>query len=96
MDNDDTNLVNLFQKREAKADKAGNAGMWTPHDAVLEVSRMIAAREIDPDALVIVWREKIGPGATTTNFRIAGPDLHTTLGLLSLGAARIRKEAADA
>ena len=93
MDQDGDNLINLSKVRSAKASESESAKLWTPRDALAEVIDMIDRGLIHPDALVVVWREQVGPGSTTTNFRQAGPDLHTILGLLSLAQVRIPKDA---
>ena len=60
-----------------------NAALWTARDVLISMLRDIDSGRISPDALIVCYREKIGPGETDAYFRNMGPDLQTTLGLLS-------------
>lgn len=92
MDDDHNNLVQLSKVRAAKTNP--HPASWRPVDALKEVVRLIENGEIAPDALVVCWRETIGPGNTCTSFRQAASDVHTAMGLLELTKFRMHLEAA--
>ncbi len=74
---------------EIKSDKSRNAADWTPRDVLIDALRQIDSGEINADALIVVMREKKGPGETDTRWAMAGPDTHTSLGLLEYAQFRI-------
>lgn len=45
---------------EARAQKAKNASLWAPRDALIDVLRRIDAGEVNPEAILIVYRFKEG------------------------------------
>lgn len=68
---------------EIRADKAENAALWTPRDAVIALLRDIDRGEVKPDAIVICIRELgDGPGKVNTLFRAACSDPHIAYGLV--------------
>lgn len=67
---------------EIRSDRTSNASDWSPRDALISVLRLIDSGKESPDALVVAYRERLGPGETKTHFAVASPDVHTTLGLL--------------
>lgn len=71
---------------EIRSQRSWKASDWTPREALVQVLRMIDSGEIAPDAITVCWRTKIGPGETVTGMRLAGPDIHTSLGLLTVAA----------
>ena len=73
----------------ARAERSGNAADWTAVDVLRDCLRRIETKEIEVDAIVVVWREKHGPAKTNTHFAQCGPDVHTALGLLSAAAIEI-------
>lgn len=74
---------------ERRSDEDGNAAKWTPRDALIAVLRDLDGGVIDPDALVICYRHKTGPGKTSSHYANSSPDVHTTLGLLAFAQHKI-------
>jgi len=68
---------------EIKSDRSRSAKDWTPRDALIAVLRLIDRGELHPDVLVISFREKHADGETTTGYRSASPDGHTSIGVLA-------------
>lgn len=67
---------------EIRSDRTGHAKDWTPRDTLVSTLRALDAGEINPDALVVIYRKRDPDGATYTHFRLSSPDQHVTLGLL--------------
>jgi len=68
---------------EIRADKASNAALWTPRDALISLLRDIDQGNIKPDAIVICVRELgEGPGKVNTLFRASCADPHIAYGLV--------------
>lgn len=68
---------------ELKSDKTSRANAWSMRDVLIGLLRDIDNGKINTDACVIIYREAETVGAGTfTHFRVASPDVHTTLGLL--------------
>ena len=80
---------------EIRFDRSQNAAHWTPRDALIAMLRLIDSGEIDPDALVVVWRQHKGNGKTDSGYYAAAPDVHASLGLLTWAQHRIMKDVAD-
>lgn len=74
---------------EIKGDKEQNAARWKPRDALIAVLRDLDSGKINPDALVISFREQTEDGFTSTRFATASPDIHTALGLLEMAKAQM-------
>lgn len=69
---------------ELRSDKAENAALWGPRDALLSLLREFDQGKHDAcDALVIVFRHKTPSGGVVTRFRVSGPDIHVTLGMMA-------------
>lgn len=75
-----------------EAKKSSAAHDWTPRDALISVLRAIDKGEINPDCLIICYRELDAPGFVKSNFRSVSPDIHATLGLLSFTSMRLTME----
>ena len=67
----------------AEVRSGSNAALWGPRDVLISVLRDLDSGRISPDALIVCYREKIGPGNTKSHFRNMGPDVQVTLGLLA-------------
>lgn len=76
---------------ELKSDKTDRASDWTPRDALISLLREIDSGALDLDALVIVLRKRSEspPLVQSTSFRVASPDVHTTLGMLTEAVSKI-------
>lgn len=77
---------------EIRAHKSQCPSDWTPRDALIEALRGIDSGQIKPEAMVIIWRSRDEGGHFCTQFNVATPDLHVTLGLLARAAQLVVKE----
>lgn len=68
----------------ARSDRAEDASEWRPRDALVKLLGMIDKGEVDTDAMVIVYRERVGGHATSTSFVNATPDVHTAVGIMEI------------
>lgn len=50
-----TDFSKLHTIAELRAERANDARLWAPRDALVEVLRLIDTGEIDPDCVVIRW-----------------------------------------
>jgi hypothetical protein len=71
---------------ERRADKAHDAALWSPRDALVALLRDIDKGVVNPDALVVVYRWKGDDGDLRSGFYAATSDVHVTIGLLSEAA----------
>ena len=69
---------------ELKAGRDCDMTVWTPRDALIALLRQIDGG-MKVDAVVIVFRQCDEDGGTITGSHKAAPDIHTALGLLSIG-----------
>lgn len=67
---------------QRRSNNSWNACDWSPRDVLIDMLRQIDRGVIKPDALVVAFREKAGRGRTDSHFAMAGPDIHTSLGLI--------------
>lgn len=67
---------------EIRASKTPRASEWRGRDAIIDVLREIDRGTINPESLVIVWREGDHKEGWQTFFRNAGADPHATQGML--------------
>lgn len=70
---------------EARSEREGDASIWTPRDALINLLRDIDSGVTNPDALVCVYRFVDDNGDLCSRFVQAGPDVHVSLGLLERG-----------
>lgn len=77
---------------EVRSRRSGNAADWTPRDALIQMLRDIDSGLIQPDALVVSFREKLDQGFRTS-FSAACPDSGVMLALLEQTKFRIWREA---
>ena len=75
---------------ELRSDKSDRASDWTPRDALISVLRDIDTGVINPDALVISYRQPAADGHGSSAFVMASPDPLICLGLLARSAFRIQ------
>ncbi len=69
---------------EIKSDKSNKAYDATPRDNLIDMLRSIDSKEINPDALVIIWREPIkGVNDYANGHCVASPDGHATIGMVT-------------
>jgi hypothetical protein len=73
-----------------RSDRTQLCSDWEPRDALIELLRRIDRGEIDPDSMVICWREINPDGSQQGHFLQATPDVFVTLGLLSRTAYQIQ------
>jgi hypothetical protein len=80
---------------ELRSDKTDAASDWTPRDLLIAMLRDIDAGKIDLDGMVLVYRKRCEtPGKThRAGYRIATPDVYTTLGMLSSATLKIARDA---
>jgi hypothetical protein len=89
MDDDCISLGAILAEREQ------NGALWSARDVLRDCLKRIDDGDIEADAVVVVWRNKKRAGLTATHFAQCGPDVHTTLGLLSYAAQQIYSESDD-
>jgi hypothetical protein len=77
---------------EVRAERSESARDWTPRDVLIDLLRAIDEKKLDPDAVVVVVRPRAPEGIAQVHYRIASPDIHTTLGMLSSATFKINKE----
>lgn len=77
---------------ELRSRRSGNAADWGPRDALIQMLRDIDSGAIQPDALVVSFREKVERGFRT-NFSAACPDSGVMLALLEQTKFRIWRDA---
>ena len=77
---------------ELRSDKTESARDWTPRDVLIDLLRAIDEKKLDPDAVVVIVRPRAPEGIAQVHYRIASPDIHTTLGMLSSATFKINKE----
>lgn len=64
---------------ELRADKANSGCAWKPRDALISLLRRIDKGEINPETLVVCWREETGRFGWET----ASPLFVISLGLMT-------------
>jgi DNA invertase Pin-like site-specific DNA recombinase len=67
---------------ELRANKTGAARDWTPRDCLVDMLRQIDSGELNPDAIVVVYRVDRGENQTGIGSVKATPDLHVALQML--------------
>ena len=77
---------------EVRSDRSRNAADWCPRDALIECLRSIDSGDINPDAIIIVRREKVEPGSTITVYSAAAPDIHTSIGMLEYTIHKLMRD----
>lgn len=79
---------------ELRSDKTDSASDWTPRDLLIGMLRDIDSGKMDLDGLVLVYRKRCEtPGKThRAGYRIATPDVYTTLGMLSSASIKIAQD----
>lgn len=63
-----------------------HASEWTPREVLIHTLRKLDRGEINPDALTVCFRNRTGSTEeeADTRFASAGPDIQTTIGLLTM------------
>lgn len=76
---------------EIRANRSENAKDWSVRDALIAMLRRIDSGEIEqPDAVVVCIRARGSePDTSRTYFANAAPDVHVSLGLLTVVEHRI-------
>lgn len=88
-DDDSTYKDHPLSITEIKANRSENARDWSVRDALIAMLRRIDSGEIaNPDACIVCIRAR-GDEAPRTYFANAAPDVHTSLGLLTVVEHRI-------
>lgn len=72
---------------KARADKAGDARLWTPLDCLREVLRLVEAGDLKIDKIVILHREEIESGGTTGGYFMAGMTRPELIAVLAVAQA---------
>lgn len=74
----------------ARAERSGRARDISPRSALIETLRDIDAGTIDPDTLIVCWRER-NDGLNRTSFIVSSQDPLVTMGLLARSLHRINE-----
>lgn len=70
--------VSITERKSDLADE--NSGtLWTPRDALIRMLRQIDNGEIEPDALIICYRDV---KANEISFKQSSPSLYLTMGIM--------------
>lgn len=79
---------------ELRSNKTESARDWTPRDVLIDLLRDIDAKKMDPDAIVVLFRERVPEGEKPAlpHYRAASSDAYVTQGLLTFGAEQIQKD----
>lgn len=75
-------------KRDSKA-------KWTPRDALTFVLDAMDTGEIDPDAIMIVWRTKLPDNTTDVNAAMCCDSFEEQLGILEHAKMELYKAASE-
>lgn len=67
---------------EAKADRANDAGLWTPREALISVLRDIDSGVLNPDHLIVVATTILDDGPNQMAYRSSIPSRFYGLGML--------------
>ena len=67
---------------ETRAEKIGPAAPLPPRSALIQVLREIDNKTLDPDTIVILYREKKYDGSFLCGYHASGADSYTTMGIL--------------
>lgn len=73
---------------DVRSDRTDDARHWTPRDALIELLRAIDQGKVNPDMIVICFREQDADGPRA-KYRMAGADNLTALGVLARISAAI-------
>lgn len=76
---------------EARSNKLGDAGVWTPRDALISVLRRLDAGEMAPKELIVIWSEQHEGETFNVNSVIACPTTLISVGLLSIAVHDLLK-----
>ena len=76
---------------EVRSARSGNAADWTPREVLIQILRDIDSGTIQPDALIVSFRQKVERGFRTS-FSAACPDSGVMLALLEQTKFRIWKD----
>lgn len=75
-----------------RAEKSEAACDWTPKDVLIELLRQIDKGEINPDSLIIVFRDTKENGDRETGLSYCGKDNYGTLGMLHVAMNWITRD----
>jgi hypothetical protein len=67
---------------ERRGQRAENALLWTPRDALIDLLRRIDRGESEPTGVVVCYRENVD-GGKRTRFSLAGVDAVEAQGIMS-------------
>lgn len=67
---------------ELRSHKEQRCDRWTPRDVLIRMLRGIDSGEINPDALIVIYRDRLADGETATHFSLSAPDIHVAGGLI--------------
>lgn len=73
---------------ETRAERAGDASLWSPREALIAVLRDIDAG-VKVDVLIVAYREVGESGGKVTRFAGACPDAATAVGTLAIAQNKI-------
>jgi hypothetical protein len=76
---------------ELRSDRSDCASDWSPRDLLISVLREIDSGALNLDALVLVYRKRCeSPNKVhRPGYRVATPDIYTTLGMLSAASFKL-------
>lgn len=69
---------------EIRSNKSGLGNDWTPRDLLVSLLRELDSGQINPDTLLVVFREPFEDGFRT-GFRVSAPDPSVALGMFEIG-----------
>lgn len=75
-----------------RADRSDAAGDWTPKDVLIDLLRQIDKGEINPDAMIVVFRDMKMDGERATGLSNCGKDGYVTLGMLHVAMNWITRD----
>lgn len=67
-----------------RSDKSDAACDWTARDVLIETLRMIDSGEVNPDHMVVVFRDILPEGVRQTGYCSSGEDSYVMLGMMHL------------
>ena len=77
---------------EIRAERDGDMRIWSPRDVLVAALRSLDSGQINPDAMVIVYRDCHPDNSTSTSHFKACPDIQTALGMCHRAAHIIQRQ----
>lgn len=77
---------------EARANKAHDAGLWSPRDALISVLRDIDSGALKPDHVIVLSATIQDRGGTSMDYRSSIPNTFYGVGMLTAGINDFNKD----